>query len=207
MANETIYKKELKGKILKASMTQFFKHGIKKIKMDDIARELGISKRTLYEIYQDKEQLLYEGLQKTEEHIDTYLVKYAKDGHRNAVEILMESYYIQVDAFSQITPQFFIDILKYKKVMEMLTTRRKEREKTSMDFFQWGIEEGYFRPETVFSVVSMIGQNTMAFIIKSGMYNNVPFQTIFENSFLILIRGLCTEKGIHIVDERSAKRH
>lgn len=53
MANETIYRKELKGKILKTAMEQFLLHGIKKIKMDDIAKILGISKRTLYEIYQD----------------------------------------------------------------------------------------------------------------------------------------------------------
>ena len=74
MANETIYRKELKGKILKTAMEQFLLHGIKKIKMDDIAKLLGISKRTLYEIYQDKEQLLYEGLLETEEHIDAYLL-------------------------------------------------------------------------------------------------------------------------------------
>lgn len=74
MANETIYRKELKGKILKTAMEQFLLHGIKKIKMDDIAKILGISKRTLYEIYQDKEQLLYEGLLETEEHIDAYLL-------------------------------------------------------------------------------------------------------------------------------------
>lgn len=116
MANETIYRKELKGKILKTAMEQFLLHGIKKIKMDDIAKILGISKRTLYEIYQDKEQLLYEGLLETEEHIDAYLLNYAQGGKRNAVEILMESYYIQVDAFSHINPQFFIDIPKYKTV-------------------------------------------------------------------------------------------
>ena len=96
MANETIYRKELKGKILKTAMEQFLLHGIKKIKMDDIAKILGISKRTLYEIYQDKEQLLYEGLLETEEHIDAYLLNYAQGGKRNAVEILMESYYIPV---------------------------------------------------------------------------------------------------------------
>lgn len=206
MVNETTYRKELKGKILMTAMSQFFLHGIKKIKMDDIARELGISKRTLYEIYQDKEQLLYEGLKNTEEYIDTYLCKYAQDGHRNAVEILMEFYYVQVDAFSHITPHFFIDILKYKRVMKMLSIRRKEREKTSLDFFQWGIKEGYFRKETDFSVVSRIGQNIMTFIIESGLYNKIPFQTIFANSFLIFIRGLCTEKGIRIIDEKSCER-
>ncbi len=207
MANKTIYRKELKGKILKAAMEQFFQYGIKKIKMDDIACILGISKRTLYEIYQDKEQLLYEGLLKTEEYIDNYLNNFAREGQRNAVEILMESYYIQVNAFSHITPQFFIDIPKYKKVMEMLSVRRKEREKSTLDFFNWGIKEGYFRPETDFSIISAVGQNTITFIIESSMYNKFPFQSIFDNSFLIFIRGLCTEKGIHIVDKKSRQKH
>ena len=206
MANETIYRKELKGKILKTAMEQFLLHGIKKIKMDDISKILGISKRTLYEIYQDKEQLLYEGLLETEEHIDAYLLNYAQGGKRNAVEILMESYYIQVDAFSHINPQFFIDIPKYKTVMEMHAKRRKEREKNISDFFQWGIEGGYFRQGTNFAIITEVVQNAMTYIIETGMYNKYSFQSIFDNTILVFIRGMCTEKGIQIVDEKSSRR-
>lgn len=63
MVIENEYKKEVKAKILQLATTMFIQHGIRKVKMDDIATHLKISKRTLYEIYQNKEtyftRLLY----------------------------------------------------------------------------------------------------------------------------------------------------
>lgn len=52
---QTLYRKGLKEKILQTSMQMFKVHGIKAVKMDDIATRLSISKRTLYEIYANKE--------------------------------------------------------------------------------------------------------------------------------------------------------
>ena len=59
-ATETTYRQELKEKILITAINLFHKHGIRSVKMDDIANELKISKRTLYEIYSNKEELLLE---------------------------------------------------------------------------------------------------------------------------------------------------
>ena len=47
MAKVTAYRQELKGRILKESIKEFKKNGIKQVKMDDIANNLSISKRTL----------------------------------------------------------------------------------------------------------------------------------------------------------------
>lgn len=206
MANETVYRKELKGKILKSAMEQFLSHGIKKIKMDDIAKTLGISKRTLYETYQDKEQLLYACVSATEEHIDNYVRDYASKGNHNAVEIILEFYHIQIDIFSHISPQFFLDIPKYKSVVNMLEERRRNRDQGVREFFRWGTENGYFRPEINFEVVLHSVQYTMKHIIESHLYDDFSFQTIFENIFLIFIRGMCTEKGIRVVDSKLKKR-
>lgn len=58
--NITVYRENLKTRILETSMQLFKQKGIRAVKMDDIATEMGISKRTLYEIYSNKEDLLYE---------------------------------------------------------------------------------------------------------------------------------------------------
>ena len=47
------YRLALKDKILDAAMNAFMKRGIRAVKMDDIAQQLTISKRTLYDIYED----------------------------------------------------------------------------------------------------------------------------------------------------------
>ena len=57
--NISTYKEALKDKILTTAMTAFARNGIRAVKMDDIANALSISKRTLYEVYRNKEDLLF----------------------------------------------------------------------------------------------------------------------------------------------------
>ena len=56
------YKEGLKLQILQSAMALFTQHGVRAVKMDDVASSLAISKRTLYELYETKELLLYEGM-------------------------------------------------------------------------------------------------------------------------------------------------
>ena len=70
----TAYKQALKGRILETAMKLFVEQGVKAVKMDDVAQALTISKRTLYELYKDKEELLYQGiLQFNEKHRNSML--------------------------------------------------------------------------------------------------------------------------------------
>ena len=48
-----------KERIIEQAMQMFVTQGIKSVRMDDIAQQLGVSKRTLYELFGDKEGLLY----------------------------------------------------------------------------------------------------------------------------------------------------
>ena len=56
-------RQELRERIVATAMMAFTAHGIRSIRMDDIATQMGISKRTLYEIFADKETLLKECIQ------------------------------------------------------------------------------------------------------------------------------------------------
>ena len=66
---------ELRERIITAATEAFTSKGIKSITMDDIAAALGISKRTLYEVFSDKESLLKECILKAQADRDKYLQK------------------------------------------------------------------------------------------------------------------------------------
>ena len=55
MKSVTLYRQELKERILTLSLRECKAKGVKAVKMDDLAKQLSISKRTLYEIYANKE--------------------------------------------------------------------------------------------------------------------------------------------------------
>ena len=55
-------REDIRNLILATAMEQFMEKGIKDVKMDDIASMLSVSKRTIYELFSDKEELLLEAL-------------------------------------------------------------------------------------------------------------------------------------------------
>ena len=63
-------------------MTLFMADGVRAVKMDDIAAHLGISKRTLYELYSNKEQLLLEGFRFYDDENEREMMAYIKRSTR-----------------------------------------------------------------------------------------------------------------------------
>ena len=94
------YRQSLKERILETAMNSFAERGIKAVKMDDIANALSVSKRTLYEIYTNKEDLLFEGIkqlhrQKREE------LKRILDESSNVMDVILAVYRQKAEEFRQ----------------------------------------------------------------------------------------------------------
>ena len=66
---------------------------------------------------------------------------------------------------------------------------------------QKGVEEGVFRDDVNFEIVSRMGQATMEHVMQIQLYQQYPLQHIFRNVILLLIRGICTQKGVKVVDQ------
>ena len=94
--SQNSYRQELRERILATAMNEFYTKGIKAVKMDDIAKRLSISKRTLYEIYQNKEELLLEGMKASEAEFDAHMKAFSFQQSSNVMDILIESYHYQV---------------------------------------------------------------------------------------------------------------
>lgn len=79
---------ELRERILVTATEAFASKGIKSITMDDIAAALGISKRTLYEVFSDKESLLKECILKAQSDREAYLQEVYEQSH-NVLEVIL----------------------------------------------------------------------------------------------------------------------
>ena len=141
----TEYREQLKGRILETAMHEFMTNGIRQVKMDDIARKLGISKRTLYEIYDNKEDLLMEGIREAENCYDHYMEVFQLKHATSVMDVFAEFYRYKVERFQNISPAFFVDLHKYTRIISYLDSVHESRNKKGKLFFQRGVEEGYFR--------------------------------------------------------------
>ena len=103
-------RRELKEKIIEAAGLLFAEHGIKGITMDDIAASFGISKRTLYEVFADKETLLIECIRRDMEQENEYMKQISKSC--NVLEILLKRYQRSIERYHATSKRFFEDLQK-----------------------------------------------------------------------------------------------
>ena len=106
---------ELKERIIATATEAFTTKGIKSITMDDIAAALGISKRTLYEVFVDKESLLKDCILTVQAERDRYLQEVYEQSH-NVLEVILAVFQKSIEMFHKTNKRFFEDIKKYPKV-------------------------------------------------------------------------------------------
>ena len=115
-------KAELRERIIMTATEAFTLKGIKCITMDDIAAALGISKRTLYEVFADKESLLKECILQKQAERDKYLQEIYEQSN-NVLEVILAVFQKSIEIFHQTNKRFFEDIKKYPKVYAMMKDR------------------------------------------------------------------------------------
>lgn len=130
---------ELRERIVETAMNAFTSHGIKSITMDDIAASLGISKRTLYEVFSDKESLLKEGILKVQEDRERYIQEIYETSH-NVLEVILAVFQKSIEMFQLTNKRFFEDIKKYPKIYELMKDRRESDSEKTISFFMEGVE-------------------------------------------------------------------
>ena len=100
---------EIKERIIAKAREQFFRYGIKSVTMDDIARELGISKKTIYQHFEDKDAIVYQ-LMVGEMAQDKCEWEDLDKNTDNVIERIVKSMEIMKQAFAEINPSAFFDI-------------------------------------------------------------------------------------------------
>lgn len=202
MAVTNSHKQRLKPRIQEVAMRRFFERGIRAVKMDDIANELSISKRTLYEIYADKEQLLLEGIQNLHNERHREMVAFSKKDGVTVMDIIISFYHHQIKMAKIIHPLFYADIGKYSRVVKYFEDIRDERRVSTESFFRRGVAEGFFRPDVDYRVILDIDYIFDKLIAESVIRQKYSPSEIFKNIVVVYIRGFCTPKGVKILDSQ-----
>lgn len=191
---------ELRERIIDTALKSFITHGIKSITMDDIAAALGISKRTLYEVFSDKETLLTECISKAQCEGDAFL-KDVYEKATNVLEVLLRLYQRSIEKFHNTNKKFFEDIKKYPKVYEMLVNRRRQDSEETIAFFKLGIEQGYFRDDVNFAIVNLLVREQLDLLMNTDVCKEYSFLDVYESIMFTYLRGISTEKGARKLEE------
>lgn len=185
----------MRQRILKTAMTAFAEKGIKAVKMDDVAAQLSISKRTLYEIFQNKEQLLYEGVRLYHQQKKQQMELIGLTS-KNVMEIILRVYKIKVQEFKMTNPVFYSDLSKYPLVLDYLNNENQKVHSKYVQFMERGVKEGYFRKDVDYNLTSRMFDALEKFIMREELYKAYSIEDIFKYIVFVSLRGLCTRKGV-----------
>jgi TetR/AcrR family transcriptional regulator, cholesterol catabolism regulator len=189
---------EVKDKILAGAEALFMKYGIRSVSMDDIARQLSVSKKTLYQHFADKDELV---TIMSQGHMKREVKEYEEitNASENSIDELNKiSLQIKCD-MEDMNPSLLYDLQKFHpKAWALWLDHKNDFIKSSIvRNLKQGISEGYFRPEINPEVmgISRLILIEAAFdgnLFPKEKFNLVELQSQFFDHF---VYGLCTDKG------------
>lgn len=182
----------------------FMKFGIKSITMDDVAKHLGMSKKTIYKYYTDKTDLVKICITN---HIETN-VKCINDKHdsdENAIDILLGVHQMVNNMLKEINPSFEFDLQKYyPEVYAIITTRRSKNmlESIHKNLVQ-GIKEGFYRENMKVDIVTKLFVSNMESFHFSKHFTREDLYSsdVFHEIFVYHIHGIASNKGIKYLND------
>lgn len=191
---------ELYERIVRTASEAFAQEGIRAVKMDDIAARLSISKRTLYETFEDKEALLFECMSRHLQQMRAFMDEVCGRTD-NVLEIILEFYLCHMENLRRVNYVFVEDLKKYPRVMEYLRQKRQDNLKETILFFERGVEQGLFRPDLDMALVIQLMQLLNEQVTRNDLGRVYPMEQLFRSVVLIFIRGISTDKGLRLLEE------
>ena len=196
----------LQEKIIEASVTLFFKSGIKAVSMDDVARQVGISKRTLYEYFSSKDVLLVACIDELNNRRVARMEEYISK-QSTFFDFMIASTMDSLEFFQTVSPDFLNDLkrFKYAGTREKFSKQLEESRKNLHDLIEDGKRNGYIEQEVDSDFISTV-------MLSSGSANSQLYEYIMSGKSTlrhvilqivsIFMRGMATPKGLPLINQK-----
>ena len=194
-------KEEIRKRIVKGASYLFFEKGVKEVKMDDIARHLAISKRTIYEQFSDKEQLLKECIKFIYREMRKLAKEEIRKSSNNTLDVILILYYIHFEMIKRANKHFFIDLMKYPNIIKQREEKEKSNNRKFKAWIEQGISEGVFRADANLEILLFILKRDLEIIVTSDEFKDLSTDELGKNFILFYLRGIATIKGQEIIEK------
>ena len=193
-----------KTRLIAHAATLFANNGCKAITMDDISNSMGISKRTIYEHFKDKEALLEACLHYFFEQgkMDIKQILQSSDNIIAAIFKLLEN---TSKLFFQMKFNFFNEVQKYYpdthtntiKVYKQLHLDNTEK------LLQKGIADGIVSKDLNPTIISVLINEVFVMVVQREIFDDYGYdkKTAMHTCMNCITRGMLTEKGIRVLDK------
>ena len=198
------YRKGLRVKIVEIAGEMFKQYGFKAVKMDVVAQKLCISKRTLYEIFPNKEEIIMEAVKMNFLH-DREMYENSMRNNNDLMDVIIELLSMHINEAKTNSPLLLEELENYPRVLEFIKNHRKENKDRVHEFMEKGQKEGYFMNNINVDLVYEIVNSFIDAIFQKALYKKYSPSDIHYTTLMMGMRGICTRKGIEKLDELCRK--
>lgn len=190
--------------IIEKSAAVFLRHGIRSVTMDDLARELSMSKKTIYNYFKDKDDLI-QRIVSTLIHQNQQESECSRERSADAIEALMSISNFATRLFTEIHSSVFFDLQKYyPEAWAIVQNYRKEiiHGKISQNILR-GQEEGVYLKELNPKIMAEIHLSMVTALTNGAIFNTDinKFGEVLEEIILFQLRGIVNDKGREILNK------
>ncbi len=193
--------------IEKASQV-FMRLGIKSITMDDMARQLGVSKKTIYKYVKDKNELVERTLALHGQHEHGQIEEICEKGY-NAIDEIFEISKFVSEMLSNVHPSVHFDLEKYYP--EAWAKTMRERQQYVFECVNGNLEkggkDGLYRSNLNPEIIARIYIAKLDVLFDGEIFpaQKFNFAEVYLEFFRYHIRGIASEKGLNYLIEKVQK--
>lgn len=187
----------MREKILVGATDLFKQFGIRSVTMDDVAREVSVSKKTIYQHFSNKKELVNAS---TKRHLDEEInefLKYEKEANDAIHELVLVTQCMRKH-FKTMNPSLLLDMKKYYSDAwnKYLDFKKLIKENIKQNLIK-GVEEGSFRSDINPEILSIMRTEQVQAVFDPKLYplEKYSFTEIQLSIFDHFVYGLLTEKG------------
>ena len=199
---------ETREKILDVAIEQFSRYGVRNTTMHDIARMMGISKKTLYQEFKDKKELVNATFSAMLER-DQEKMAFLKDSGTDVIEHLVKISKMMRERLTNINPLAIMEVQKYFPEAWKIFEEHKEQVIMTdfVNILERGKQLGYFRSEIDAHILARLRVNQIASAMEPSNFNNENYNLVEEQMQMMdhFLHGIFTEKGREAYQEQQAK--
>ncbi|MBE3086251.1 MAG: TetR/AcrR family transcriptional regulator [Bacteroidetes bacterium] len=199
---------DIKNRIIEGAAELFRTYGIKSVTMDSLASHLGMSKRTIYEVFSDKDELLI-GVLKWMAEKQRELVKRVLDDSENALVAIFKLLEINMVHFQDMSPAFQVDMKKYYHEVLMKKADKCEMPdyRNNIQLIERGIKEKLFRKDINPELINRCLYSQVRSIMDQDLYPFEQFtrREVVKNVFINYLRGISTKEGVELINKLETK--
>lgn len=193
-----------KAAILEQASKIFMRYGLKSVTMDDVSRELKISKKTLYRFVSDKNDLVEQVMQAYIDQDKCCIDDLVKQSKNAIEEILLIGEHVG-NTVKDIHPSIHYDMEKYYNEAWNVFHKHKRGYifKCITDNLMRGIKEGYYRKDLNVPVIAKIYVSRADMVFDGELFppEEIDFRSVYLEMMNYHLRGIASEKGIKLLHD------